>query len=227
MEQDEHVTTLLGIPSDHSYENLLFVTKDGVVKRTSLSEFDRINRNGKLAIHLKEDDLLFFVKATNGQDEVLLASSNGKVVHFKETDIRLMGRTASGVRGMNTDGGIIVGASLKSEGDTLLSISENGYGKRSKISDYRLTSRGSKGVSTMNITDKTGALKLVKAVQGNEDAMLVSSSGIMIRISVADIGIYSRNTQGVRLINLTEDAKVMRCTLVEHEEVVENEEVVE
>ena len=129
-----------------------------------------------------------------------------------------MGRSASGVRGMNTDGGSIVGAAMDYEGDTLLSISENGYGKRSKVEDYRLTSRGSKGVATMNVTEKTGALKLVKAVRGDEDAMIVSSSGIMIRISVADIGIYSRNTQGVRLINLTDDAKVMRLTLVDHEE---------
>ena len=218
LEENEHVTALLGIPQDHSYENLLFVTKDGVVKRTQLSEFDRINRNGKIAISLKEDDVLLFVKPTSGHDQVMLACSNGKVARFDEKNIRQMGRSASGVRGMNTDGGSIVGAAMDYEGDTLLSISENGYGKRSKVEDYRLTSRGSKGVATMNVTEKTGALKLVKAVRGDEDAMIVSSSGIMIRISVADIGIYSRNTQGVRLINLTDDAKVMRLTLVDHEE---------
>lgn len=218
LEKDEHVTSLLGIPQKNEYKYLLFVTKDGVVKRTALSEFDRINKNGKIAISLKEDDLLFFVKPTTGKDEVLLASSNGRAIHFMEDQVRVMGRSAGGVRGMQVDDGIIIGAALNTEGDTLLVVSENGYGKRSKISDYRMTSRGKKGVTTMNITEKTGQLKVARAVCGDEDAMIVSSSGIMIRIAVKDIGIYSRNTQGVRLIHLTEDAKVMRMTLVDHEE---------
>lgn len=218
LEKDEHVTSLLGIPQENEYKYLLFVTKDGVVKRTALSEFDRINKNGKIAISLKEDDLLFFVKPTTGKDEVLLASSNGRAIHFMEDQVRVMGRSAGGVRGMQVDDGIIIGAALNTEGDTLLVVSENGYGKRSKISDYRMTSRGKKGVTTMNITEKTGQLKVARAVCGDEDAMIVSSSGIMIRIAVKDIGIYSRNTQGVRLIHLTEDAKVMRMTLVDHEE---------
>ena len=218
LEKDEHVTSLLGIPQENEYKYLLFVTKDGVVKRTALSEFDRINKNGKIAISLKEDDLLFFVKPTTGHDEVLLASSNGRAIHFMEDQVRVMGRSAGGVRGMQIDDGIVVGAALNTEGDTLLVVSENGYGKRSKISDYRMTSRGKKGVTTMNITEKTGQLKVARAVCGDEDAMIVSSSGIMIRIAVKDIGIYSRNTQGVRLIHLTEDAKVMRMTLVDHEE---------
>ena len=218
LEKDEHVTSLLGIPQENEYKYLLFVTKDGVVKRTALSEFDRINKNGKIAISLKEDDLLFFVKPTTGHDEVLLASSNGRAIHFMEDQVRVMGRSAGGVRGMQIDDGIVVGAALNTEGDTLLVVSENGYGKRSKISDYRMTSRGKKGVTTMNITEKTGQLKVARAVRGDEDAMIVSSSGIMIRIAVKDIGIYSRNTQGVRLIHLTEDAKVMRMTLVDHEE---------
>lgn len=218
LEKDEHVTSLLGIPQKNDYKYLLFVTKDGVVKRTALSEFDRINKNGKIAISLKDDDLLFFVKPTTGKDEVLLASSSGRAIHFMEDQVRVMGRSAGGVRGMQVDDGIVVGAALNTEGDTLLVVSENGYGKRSKISDYRMTSRGKKGVTTMNITEKTGQLKVARAVCGDEDAMIVSSSGIMIRIAVKDIGIYSRNTQGVRLIHLTEDAKVMRMTLVDHEE---------
>ena len=158
------------------------------------------------------------MKPTTGHDEVLLASSNGRAIHFMEDQVRVMGRSAGGVRGMQIDDGIVVGAALNTEGDTLLVVSENGYGKRSKISDYRMTSRGKKGVTTMNITEKTGQLKVARAVRGDEDAMIVSSSGIMIRIAVKDIGIYSRNTQGVRLIHLTEDAKVMRMTLVDHEE---------
>ncbi len=224
LDKEESVTTLLAIPKEHSYENLLFVTKNGIVKRTSIHEFDNINKNGKISIGLKEDDLLYFVKPTTGSDEVFLAASNGKVIHFEESQIRLMGRTASGVTGMNTDGSTIVGAALSSEGDTLLTVSENGFGKRSKMTDYRLTSRGKKGVGTMNVTEKTGSVMIVKAVRGDEDAMIVSSNGIMIRIEVASIGIYSRNTQGIRLINLTEDAKVTRITFVEHEQESEESE---
>ncbi len=223
LDKDENVTTMLGIPKENEYKYLLFATKFGVVKKTDLSDFDRINKNGKIAIHLKDNDELFFVKATHGDDEILIGSSNGRVVRFKESEIRVMGRTAAGVKGMNVEDGHIVGLSISSDGDTLLSVSENGYGKRSDIQSYRLTSRGKKGVSTMNVTDKTGQLMIVRAVQGDEDLMIVSTSGIMIRTPISDIGIYGRNTQGVRLINLTEDAKVNRITLVDHEEQIEDE----
>ena len=223
LDKDENVTTMLGIPQENDYKYLLFATKFGIVKKTDLSDFDRINKNGKIAIHLKDNDELFFVKATHGDDEILIGSSNGRVVRFKENEIRVMGRTAAGVKGMNVEDGHIVGLSISSDGDTLLSVSENGYGKRSDIQSYRLTSRGKKGVSTMNVTEKTGQLMIVRAVQGNEDLMIVSTSGIMIRTPISDIGIYGRNTQGVRLINLTEDAKVNRITLVDHEEQIEDE----
>ena len=225
LSNDENVTTLLAIPKEHEFNHLLFVTRDGIVKRTDISEFENINRNGKIAISLKEDDLLWFVKTTTGDEDVIIAASNGKAVRFHENQIRAMGRTASGVRGMNVEDAHVVGVSTSSEGDTLLSISENGYGKRSLVEDYRLTSRGKKGVSTMNVTEKTGQLMLVKAVQGDEDAMIVASNGIMIRIAVENIGIHGRNTQGVRLINLADDATVTRLTLVDHAE--EEEEVEE
>ena len=218
LNKDENVTTLLSIPQDSDFKTLLFVTKNGIVKRTSVDEFRHINKNGKIAIDLRENDLLFFVKPTTGQEEVIIAASNGKAVRFKETDIRMMGRTAAGVRGMDVGSDHVVGCAVSHEGDTLLSISENGYGKRSQIDDYRLTSRGKKGVSTMNITEKTGNLMVAKAVNPEQDAMIVSSSGIMIRIPIDSIGIYGRNTQGVRLINLTENAKVTRLTLVDHQE---------
>ncbi|MBB5183842.1 DNA gyrase subunit A [Catenisphaera adipataccumulans] len=218
LNKEENVTTLLSIPQDSDFKTLLFVTKNGIVKRTSVDEFRHINKNGKIAIDLRENDLLFFVKPTTGQEEVIIAASNGKAVRFKETDIRMMGRTAAGVRGMDVGSDHVVGCAVSHEGDTLLSISENGYGKRSQIDDYRLTSRGKKGVSTMNITEKTGNLMVAKAVNPEQDAMIVSSSGIMIRIPIDSIGIYGRNTQGVRLINLTENAKVTRLTLVDHQE---------
>ena len=158
------------------FKNLLFVTKNGIVKRTSVSEFENINRNGKIAISLKEDDELAFVKLTTGNDEIIIAGSNGKAVRFNEDQIRVMGRSAAGVTGFNCDGSEVVGVALSNEGKTILSISENGYGKRSYLEDYRLTSRGKKGVRTINITEKTGKLVSVKAVNGDEDVMIVSSS---------------------------------------------------
>ena len=223
LSKDEKIQTMLPVRQDMEFKSILFVTKNGPVKRTPLEEFNRINRSGKIAISLKEGDSLAFVKMTTGNDEVIIAGSNGKAVRFKETDVRLMGRTAAGVAGFNCDGSQVVGVALSSEGDTILSISENGYGKRSNIEDYRLTSRGKKGVTTINITEKTGKLVSVKAVKGDEDAMIVSSTGIMIRIDLSKIGIYGRNTQGVRLINLTEDAKVNKVTLIYHQEQEENE----
>ena len=223
LEKGEQIKTLQPVPKDYKFndiefKNLLFVTKNGIVKRTSVSEFENINRNGKIAISLKEDDELAFVKLTTGNDEIIIAGSNGKAVRFNEDQIRVMGRSAAGVTGFNCDGSEVVGVALSNEGKTILSISENGYGKRSYLEDYRLTSRGKKGVRTINITEKTGKLVSVKAVNGDEDVMIVSSSGIMIRTSLQNVGIYGRNTQGVRLINLTDDAKVTKVTLVDHEE---------
>ena len=225
LEKGEKVNVLVAVPKDDESETLLFVTKNGIVKRTSVSEFENINRNGKIAISLKPDDELRFVKLTAGQDEVIISGSNGKAVRFNEDQVRIMGRSASGVLGFNCDGSEVVGAALSSEGDTVLVVSENGYGKRSKFEDYRLTSRGKKGVSTINITEKTGKLMCMRAVTGKEDAMIVASDGIMIRVALENVGIYGRNTQGVRLINLNGDAKVTRMTLVDHEEPeVESEE---
>ena len=218
LEKGEKVNVLVAVPKDDESETLLFVTKNGIVKRTSVSEFENINRNGKIAISLKPDDELRFVKLTTGQDEVIISGSNGKAVRFNEDQVRIMGRSASGVLGFNCDGSEVVGAALSSEGDTVLVVSENGYGKRSKFVDYRLTSRGKKGVSTINITEKTGKLMCMRAVTGKEDAMIVASDGIMIRVALENVGIYGRNTQGVRLINLNGDAKVTRMTLVDHEE---------
>lgn len=225
LEKDEKVKVLLPIPKEHDHiKTLLFVTRNGIAKRTALNEFDNINRNGKIAISLKEEDELAFVKTTTGDDEVMIAGSNGKAVRFKEDQIRMMGRNAAGVLGFNCDGSYVVGVCLSNEGNTVLSVSENGYGKRSDFEEYRLTSRGKKGVRTINITEKTGNLVSVKAVNGDEDAMIVSSSGIMIRISLASVGVYGRNTQGIKLIHLTEGSKVTKVTLVDHDEDGETQE---
>ena len=205
LDKEEKVRALVPVRPDSESSFLLFVTKNGLVKRTPMSEFDE----------------LVGVKETTGDDEIIIAGSNGKAVRFHEDDIRAMGRTASGVKGFNVDGSIVVGAATSKEGTHLLAVSENGYGKRTAIEEYRLTTRGAKGVKTINVTNKTGELVSVRAVNGDEDAMIVTDSGIIIRISVGDIGIYSRNTQGVKLINVSGDESVAKVAIVEKEEDVE------
>lgn len=222
LDKDEKVRALVPVRTDSESAYLLFVTKNGLVKRTAMSEFDSIRQNGKIAITLREFDELVGVKETTGDDEIIIAGSNGKAVRFHESDIRPMGRTASGVKGFNVDGSIVVGAATSKEGTHLLAVSEHGYGKRTAIDEYRLTTRGAKGVKTINITNKTGELVSVRAVNGDEDAMIVTNTGIIIRISVGDIGIYSRNTQGVKLINVANDESVAKVAIVEKEIEEEN-----
>lgn len=222
IDKEEKVKALVPVKRESESAYLLFVTKSGLVKRTPMSEFDSIRQNGKIAITLKEDDELMGVKETTGDDEIIIAGSNGKAVRFHEDGIRPMGRTASGVKGFNVDGSEVVGLATSRDGTHLLAVSQNGYGKRTPIEEYRLTTRGAKGVKTINITEKTGDLVSVRAVNGDEDAMIVTNSGIIIRISVGDIGIYSRNTQGVKLINVSDEESVAKVAIVEHSE--ENEE---
>ena len=217
LDKEEKVCTLVPVKRESESEYLLFVTRCGIVKRTPMSEFDSIRQNGKIAITLREDDELVGVKETTGTDEIIIAGSNGKAVHFNEDDIRPMGRTASGVKGFNTDGSIVVGLATNRDGTHLLAVSEKGYGKRTPITEYRLTTRGAKGVKTINITEKTGELISVRAVNGDEDVMIITNTGIIIRISVENIGIYSRNTQGVRLIHVGEDESVSKVAIVDAE----------
>lgn len=219
LDKEEKVRALVPVQTDSESEFLLFVTKNGLVKRVSMNEFDSIRQNGKIAITLREYDELVGVKETTGDDEIIIAGSNGKAVRFHEDGIRPMGRTASGVKGFNVDGATVVGCATSREGTHLLAVSENGYGKRTPIEEYRLTTRGAKGVKTINVTTKTGELVSVRAVNGDEDAMIVTNTGIIIRISVAAIGIYSRNTQGVRLINVSDDTvSVSKVAIVDREE---------
>lgn len=223
LQENEKIKALLPYSKDDEAETLFFVTENGLVKRTPITEFRNINRNGKLAIRLNDDDELAFVKGTLGNEDIFIAGSNGKAIHFKEDDIRLMGRQASGVRGFNVDGGKVVGVCTSSEGTSIFSLSENGYGKQSDMLDYRMTNRGGKGIKTMRITDKTGPLVAVKAVKGDEDAMIVSDQGTMIRIHLSDIGTYSRNTQGVRVVRFGENDRVNRVTLTPHSEEIETD----
>ena len=225
MEKDEKVRALISIERECDSAYLLFVTKYGTVKRVALDEFASIRQNGKIAITLRDGDELVAVKETNGSDENIIAGSNGKAVRFNENDIRPMGRTASGVRGFNTDGSEVVGAATTKEGEYILVVSQNGYGKRSAIEDYRLTSRGTKGVKTINLTEKTGDLVSVRAVHGEEDAMIVTDEGIIIRISLKNVGVYGRNTQGVKLINVSDGQSVAKVAIIDAEEEASDDEV--
>ncbi|MDR1746923.1 MAG: DNA gyrase subunit A [Tannerella sp.] len=185
---------------------LLFCTKKGVIKKTLLEAYSRPRQNGVNAITLHEDDGLIQVRLTNGNNEVLIANRNGRAIRFHESKVRVMGRTAAGVRGMKLDGGddeVVGMACIKdAEKESILVVSEKGYGKRSCIDDYRITNRGGKGVKTINVTDKTGKLVGIKSVTEENDLMIINKSGITIRMKVSDLHIIGRATQGVRLINL-------------------------
>ncbi len=222
LQEGEKVQAILPYSPDERVKNLLFVTRNGLVKRTPITQFKNINRTGKIAITLNDGDSLAFVQGTNGHDEVLLASNQGYAVRFAETSVRLMGRTAAGVKGIDLNTSEVpahvVGMALSSQGDTVMSLSENGYGKRSYISDYRLTDRGTKGVKTLQICDVTGPLVGFKSVHGQEDAMIVTEAGTMIRIHMPNVKIQGRNTRGVRIIRLSENDQVNRLTFTEHEE---------
>lgn len=218
LDKEEKVKALVPVKRESESAYLFFVTKNGIVKRVAMDEFESIRQNGKIAITLKDEDELVAVKETSGDDEIIIAGSNGKAVRFNENGVRPMGRTASGVKGFNVDGSIVVGAATSREGTHLLSVSENGYGKRSALEDYRLTTRGAKGVKTINVTEKTGQLISVRAVTGEEDVMIITNEGIIIRIAIDSVGVYSRNTQGVKLINVSENEVVAKVAIVEKSE---------
>ena len=192
---------------------VVFATKNGTVKKTPLEAYSRPRANGVIAINIAEGDEVVDVRLTNGHNELILANRNGRAVRFDEETIRTMGRTATGVRGMRLDGGddAVVGMIVinDSENETVMVVSEEGYGKRSEVEDYRKTNRGGKGVKTLNITDKTGRLVAIKNVTDDNDLMIINKSGIVIRLAVADCRVMGRATQGVRLINLTKKNDVI------------------
>jgi len=217
LDKDEKVKSLVPVSVDSQSKYLFFVTTQGLVKRVHVSEFESIRQNGKIAISLKDDDELFGVKLTSGEDEIIIAGTNGKAVRFEETDVRPMGRNAAGVKGYNVDGGFVVGVATNREGNFILSVTEKGYGKKTTLDDYRKTSRGAKGVNTINITERNGGLVTLRAVGGDEDLLIITDAGIVIRISLKDVSVYGRNTQGVKLINVDEECVVSSVAVVEHE----------
>lgn len=207
-------TSVKDFESDQEY--LTFVTKKGVVKRTKISDYQNIRTNGIIAINLREDDELLSVRLTDGTKDIILGASNGKAIRFAETDVRFMGRTASGVRGMNIGpNDEVVGiAIIDNDEQEILVITEKGFGKRTVVEEYRKQSRGGKGVKTVNVTDKNGKLSTLRAVTNNEDLIVVSDKGVVIRTHIDQISQTKRATQGVRIIKLRPDHKVSTIALV-------------
>ena len=217
IEKDEAVNSIIKISKDEEVDNLLFVTKSGLVKRTAVSEFDSIRSGGKICITLKEDDELIAVKKTNGNDYVMLASSTGRMCKFNENEVRIMGRTASGVKGIELDDSTCIGAEIVSEDDVVLIVTKKGYGKQTSVREYRETKRGSKGVKGLSITEKNGDIAAFKLSRPEADIVIITDAGMVMRMSLDQINVLGRVTQGVRLINLKDGHTVATLSLVDKE----------
>lgn len=227
LDEGESIQTIINVEqgrSDEAY--LFFTTRQGLVKRTNVAEFSNIRQNGLKALNLRDDDELINVFLTDGDTDVIIGTKYGYSVRFNESVVRNMGRTATGVRGVNLrDGDQVVGASVITDQDEVLIITEKGYGKRTMASEYPTKGRGGKGIKTANITEKNGALAGLMTVEGNEDLMIITNTGVMIRTGVANISQTGRSTQGVKVMRLDQDAKIVTFTTVQADE--KDEEIVE
>ncbi len=227
LEKEEVVTSMLCIKNKDENKFIVLCTQNGVIKKTDINEYSNIRTNGKIAITLKEGDILISAKKTTGTNEILIASSNGRMIRFNENEIRVMGRTASGVRGIDVgDDGICVGCEIAKENEQILVVTENGYGKRTDLDAYRMTHRGSKGVKALNVTEKNGNIISFKTVNGDEDLMIITNTGIVIRLPLEQVSTTGRVAQGVKLINLKDETKVSTVALVDkiEEDLVNSEE---
>ena len=225
LDKGENISSILNLKQNEDFAKyLVFVTKNGIVKRTPVSEFDNIRKSGKNAIILKENDELITVKKTCGKNEILIGASNGRMVRFDENELRSMGRNSSGVKGIELDGSVVVGAEVVESGHMVLIVTENGYGKQTLVDEYRLTHRGSKGVKALNITEKNGNMVSLKTLMPNAalDLMIMTDSGIIIKLPLEQVSTLKRATQGVRLMNLKDDQKVSTVALIEKENLDEN-----
>ena len=218
LEKDEKVNVMLKATPSEKTSYVVLCTQKGIIKRTDIKEFENIRTNGKIAITLKEDDELISAKITEGNAEILIASSNGRLIRFNESEVRIMGRTASGVRGIDVGDGLAVGMEISSKNDDVLVVTEKGYGKKTNIDQYRMTHRGSKGVKALNVTEKNGNIVSFKIVNGEEDLMIITDSGIIIRLPLSQVSSTGRVAQGVKLINLKDNQKVSTIAIIEHTE---------
>ena len=218
IEKDETINSMISVSNEEAAKYLLFVTKQGLVKKTAISEFENIRTSGKISISLRPNDELIAVKKTTGDNYILLGSELGRMVKFKEDNIRAMGRTASGVKGINLDGSKCVCAEVVTEEDKILLVTIKGYGKKTLVSEFRETSRGSKGVKALNVTEKNGNIASVKVVDEDKELVIMTNTGITMRMSLEQINTLGRVTQGVRLINLKDNQYVSTISLVEKQE---------
>ena len=218
IDKDESINSLITISRDNAYKYLLFATKKGIVKKTAIEEFDNIRTNGKICITLRDTDELISVRKTTGNDMILIGSSSGRMVKFNENSLRPMGRTASGVKGINLEDNVCIGAEIASDDDKILIVTEKGYGKQTYVREFRETSRGSKGVKALNITDKNGSIASFKLISDNSDVVIITNTGMLIRLPLAQVSTLGRVTQGVRLIHLKDNQNVSTISIVEHEE---------
>ena len=227
LDEGESIQTIINVEQDRSDESyLFFTTRQGVVKRTNVAEFSNIRQNGLKALNLRDEDELINVFLTDGNTDVIIGTKYGYSVRFNEAVVRNMGRSATGVRGVNLrDGDKVVGASVITDQDEVLVITEKGYGKRTIAGEYPTKGRGGKGIKTANITEKNGPLAGLLTVKGDEDLMIITDTGVMIRTGVADISQTGRSTQGVKVMRLDQDAKIVTFTTVQPDE--KDEEVVE
>ena len=227
LDEGESIQTIINVEQDRSDEAyLFFTTRQGLVKRTNVAEFSNIRQNGLKALNLRDEDELINVFLTDGNTDVIIGTKYGYSVRFNEAVVRNMGRSATGVRGVNLrEGDKVVGASVVTDQDEVLIITEKGYGKRTIASEYPTKGRGGKGIKTANITEKNGALAGLLTVKGDEDLMIITDTGVMIRTGVANISQTGRSTQGVKVMRLDQDAKIVTFTTVQPDE--KDEEVVE
>ena len=217
VEKEEKINAVININNEDDYKYLLFATKQGIVKKTLISEFANIRNSGKICITLRDDDELIDVKKTNGDNLVLLGSDAGRMVKFNEDEIRVMGRTASGVRGINLEESKCICCEIVNEEDLILLVTEKGYGKQTYVREFRQTKRGSKGVKALNITDKNGNLVAVEIIKPDKELVIMTDSGMTMRMPVDQISVLGRVTQGLRLIHLRDNQKVSTISLVDKE----------
>jgi DNA gyrase subunit A len=216
IEQGEHIQAVIPVKEFDEEHYLFFSTKQGIVKKSHLSSFSNIRKVGLFAIHLREDDELVGVHLTDGKQDIILGTCHGMSIRFPETDVRVMGRSATGVKGIHLDeGDSLIDMDIISEDSDVLIVTSKGYGKRTPVDAYRVQTRGGKGIKTLHLTEKNGFIAGLKVVTEEHDLMLVTSSGIIIRLCIRDISSMGRNTQGVKLISLKQDEEVTTVSKVE------------
>jgi DNA gyrase subunit A len=228
VEKDEWVNAIIPVSEFVDDWFLFFTTKEGISKRSPLSSFANIRNNGLIAVNLRDGDELISVRLTDGSKDIIIGTKNGLLIRFPETDVRSMGRTATGVKGISlSSSDEVVGMEVLEQNTEILIVTKYGFGKRTPADEYRIQGRGGKGIKTCNVTDKNGPLVSMKAVTGDEDLMIITTGGVLIRMAVGDISSMGRSTQGVKLIKLNENVDEFVATVAKVEKEEEAEELVE